>query len=66
MYIEATDRNATPDIKSLLAKSHDTICQHVEMTENSNQNLLLQAAFEQKRIQIQLAVVSRSRELFIS
>ena len=61
-YTEATARNATSDIKSLLDKSHNTIRQHLEMTRNSNQNLLLQAAFEQKRIQIQLAVVSRSVE----
>ena len=57
-YIEATARSATPDMKLLLDKSHDTIRQHLEMTSNSNQNLLLQAAFEQKRIQIQLAAVS--------
>lgn len=62
-YIEVTARNATPDIKSLLDKSHDAIRQHLEMTWNSNQNLLLQSAFEQKRIQIQLAVVSCLREL---
>lgn len=62
-YIEVNARNATPDIKSLLDKSHDAIRQHLEMTRNSNQNLLLQSAFEQKRIQIQLAVVSCSREL---
>ncbi|KAL9118272.1 MAG: hypothetical protein Q9187_005184 [Circinaria calcarea] len=62
-YTEATARSATPDMKLLLDKSYDTIRQYLEMTRNSNQNLLLQAAFEQKRIQIQLAVVSRSREL---
>ena len=64
-YIEVTVRNATPDIKSLLDKSYDSIRQYLEMTRNSNQNLLLQAAFEQKRVQIQLAVVSRSRLLFL-
>ena len=62
-YIEATARCATPHIKSLLDKSHDPIRQHLEMTRNSNQNLLLQAAFEQKRVQTQVAVLSRSREL---
>ena len=62
-YTEATARSATPDTKSLLDKSYNTIQQYIETTRNSNRNLLLQAAFEQKRIQIQLAVVSRSREL---
>ena len=35
-YIEATARNASPEIKSLLDKSHDTIRQYLEMTRNSN------------------------------
>ena len=64
-YIEVTTQNAAPDIKSLLDKSYKNLRQHLEMTRNSNQNLLLQAAFEQKRIQIQLAVVSRPRLLLL-
>ncbi|KAG8533925.1 uncharacterized protein KY384_001666 [Bacidia gigantensis] len=56
-YIEANARDAPPEIVSLLDKSRDAILQHLEMTMNSNHNLLLQAAFEQKRIQIQLAVI---------
>ena len=61
-YIDVTAGNVTPDIKSLLNQRRHTIRQHLEMTRNSNQNILLQSAFEQKRIQIQLAVASRPRK----